>query len=53
MLRILCLHYARQNGQDEKKRKENHETKVTKIPNNKNQKTKIWEEQNIGLKDQI
>ena len=35
ILRNLCLHFARQDGT---KRKENHETKVTKIP--KNQKTK-------------
>ena len=35
ILRNLCLHFARQYGQDGKKRKENHTTKVTKI-----QKTK-------------
>ena len=29
-LRNLCLHFARQDGQDKKKRKENHATKVTK-----------------------
>ena len=26
----LCLHFARQDGQDGKKQKENHTTKVTK-----------------------
>ena len=35
ILRNLCLHFARQDGQDGKKWKENHATKVTKI-----QKTK-------------
>ena len=28
----LCLHFARQDGQDGKNQKENHATKVTKIP---------------------
>ena len=32
-------------GKTEKNRKENHATRVTKIP--KNQKTEIWDEQNI------
>ena len=32
ILRNLCLHLARQDGQDGKKRNENHATKVTKIP---------------------
>jgi hypothetical protein len=36
ILRNLCLHLARQHGQDQKKWKENHETKVTKIPKTKN-----------------
>ena len=45
ILRNLCLHFARQDGQDIKKQKENHATKVTKIP--KTQKTKIWDERNI------
>ena len=45
ILRNFCLDFARQDGQDGKKRKENHETKMTKIP--KNQKTKIWDKQNI------
>ena len=36
ILRILCLHFARQDGQDGKKGKENHATKVTKIPKDKN-----------------
>ena len=45
ILRKLCLHFARQDGQDGKKWKENHATKVTKIPNTaKNQKRKIWDE---------
>ena len=33
-------------GKTERKRKENHTTKVTKIP--KYQKTKRWDERNIG-----
>ena len=36
ILRNLCLHFARQDGQDCKKGKENHATKVTKIPKDKN-----------------
>ena len=43
IFRNLCLHFARQDGQDEKKRNENHATKVTKI-----QKTKIWDERNTS-----
>ena len=35
ILRNLCLHFARQDGQDGKKRRENHATKVTKIPKTK------------------
>ena len=31
ILRNLCLHFARQDGQDRKTQKENHATKVTKI----------------------
>jgi hypothetical protein len=42
-----CLYFARQDGQDGKNRKEDHATKVTKIP--KSQKTKIWDERNISL----
>jgi hypothetical protein len=34
----LCLHFARQEGQTEKKWKENHATKVTKIPKTKRKK---------------
>ena len=34
----LCLHFARQDGQDGKKWKENHATKVTKIPKPKRRK---------------
>ena len=37
ILRNLCLHFARQDGQDGKNRKENHTTKVTKIPKTKRQ----------------
>ena len=36
ILHNLCLHFARQDGQDGKKWKENHATKVTKIPKDKN-----------------
>jgi hypothetical protein len=39
ILRNLCLHFARQDGQDKKNRKENQATKVTKIkrkPKDKN-----------------
>ena len=36
ILRNLCLHFERQDGQDGKKtRKENHAFKVTKIPKTK------------------
>ena len=38
ILRNLCLHFARQDGQDGKKWKENHATKVTKIPKTKRRK---------------
>ena len=34
----LCLHFARQDGQDGKKRRVNHATKVTKIPKTKRRK---------------
>ena len=37
-LRDLHLHFARQDGQDIKKGKENHATKVTKIPKTRRQK---------------
>ena len=33
-----CLHFARQDGQDKRKQKENYSTKVTKIPKTKRQK---------------
>ena len=33
----LCLHFARQDGQDGKKWNKNHATKVTKIPKTKRQ----------------
>ena len=32
ILHNLCFHFARQDGQDRKNWKENHATKVTKIP---------------------
>ena len=38
IIRNLCLHFARLDGQDGKKWKENHATKVTKIPKMKRQK---------------
>ena len=38
ILHNLCLHFARQEAQDGKKLKENHTTKVTKIPKTKRQK---------------
>ena len=38
ILRNLCLHFARQDGQDGKKPEENHATKVTKITKTKRQK---------------
>ena len=34
----LCLHFARQDGKNKKKRKENHANNVTKIPKTKRQK---------------
>ena len=37
-LRNLCLHFARQDGQDRKKWKESHATKVNKIPKTKRRK---------------
>ena len=47
ILRNICLHFARQDGQDGKNRKWNHTTKVTKIPKTKRQKygmneTFVW-----------
>ena len=39
ILRNLCLHFARQDGQDGKKWKENHATKLTKIPKTKRRKS--------------
>ena len=38
ILRNLCLHFVKQDGQDGKKWKENHATKVTKLPKTKRQK---------------
>ena len=46
ILHNLCLHFAKHDGQDGKKQKENHTTKVIKIP--KTQKTKIWDERYIN-----
>ena len=40
---IFCLHFARQDGQDGKKQKENNATKVTKY---QKPKDKIWDERN-------
>ena len=40
ILRHLCSHFAKQGSQDGKKWKENHATKVLKIP--KTKKMKIW-----------
>ena len=34
----LCLHFAKQGGEDGKTRKENHAAKVTKIPKTKRRK---------------
>ena len=45
ILRNICLHFARQDRQEGKNRKENHTTKVTK-----NQKTKIWLEFEYSIK---
>ena len=39
ILSNLCLHFARQDGQDRKKKQnENHETKLTKIPKTRRRK---------------
>ena len=38
ILRNLCLHFARQDGQDGKKWEKNHATKVRKIPKTKRRK---------------
>ena len=43
ILRNLCLHFARQDGQDGKKRKENHATKVTQIPKTKRRRYEMNE----------
>ena len=49
ILRNLCLHFARQDGQDRKKWKENHETKVTKIPKTKRRKYGMNETMDFNL----
>ena len=41
----LCLHFARQDGQDGKNWKENHGNKVTKIPKTKRRKYGMNERQ--------
>ena len=38
ILHKLCLHFARQDGQERKKQKKNHATKETKIPKTKRRK---------------
>ena len=38
ILSNLCLHFARQDGQDRKKGRENNVAKVTKIPKTKRRK---------------
>ena len=38
ILHNLCLHFARQDGQGRKTKKENQATKVTKIKKNRRQK---------------
>ena len=38
ILHNLCLHVAKQDRQDRKKRKENHAATVTKIPKTKRRK---------------
>ena len=45
ILHNLCLHFARQDGQDRKKQKENHATKVIKISKTKRQKCVMNETQ--------
>ena len=42
----LCLHFARQNGQERKKPERKSRNKSEQ--NTKNQKTKIWDERNIS-----
>ena len=43
ILRNLCLHFVRQDGQDGEKGEQNYATKGNKIP-----KIKYWDEQNIN-----
>ena len=38
ILHNLCIHFARKDGQDGKKQKENHANKVFKMPKNKRRK---------------
>jgi hypothetical protein len=47
ILHNLCLHFARQGWQDGKKPKENHATKVTKIP--KTKRRKYWMNETLEL----
>ena len=49
ILSNLCLHFARQDGQDGKKtERKSHNYKSDQ--NTKRQKKKIWDERNISLK---
>ena len=41
----LCLHFVREDGHVGKKQKENHETKVAKIPKTKRQKYGMYKTQ--------
>ena len=51
ILHNLCLHFARQEGQDGKNRKENHASKVTLIPKTKRRKYEMNETYN-GIQTQ-
>ena len=42
----LCLHFAMQDGQDKKEWKENHTTKVAKIPKTKRHKYEMNQKNN-------
>ena len=53
ILRNICLHFARQDGQDGKNWKENHATKVTKIPKNKEEKYGMNETIVLQLDSQV
>ena len=49
----LFLHFARQDGQDRKDRKENHAIKVNKIPETKKQKYGMNETINTNFGEMI